>query len=418
MDAVGDRGCAAHRLQDEYNPFEPPQLDDPFPVWTSARREAPVFYSASLDAWVVTRYQDVVRVLRDSDQFGPGIQRKMFAAPCPEADAILESLPPMSMVNAIAAEPPVHTKMRRYLQPTFMPRRIAPMEEVLRHIAGDLADGFGDAGSGDFYGLFAFQYPLRVVFQLIGLPVEHREQVKEWANQQQELRYGNPSSETQVQAAEAGRKAYEFALRLVAERRENPQDDLLSWIIADSDGSDDPMSEAQLASQVGTLITAGHETTSHFLTMMFGSVLPQRDLWAGLASDPELRTAVVEESLRLNGPVQSLWRKSKVDTDVGGVPIPAGARLSVVLGSANTDDAVFDEAEEFQVGRANVTRHVAFGRGIHTCVGAPLARLEGRVALEVLADRLPRLRLAGDPGYLFKPSATQRMAQRLLVDWN
>jgi cytochrome P450 len=140
--------------------------------------------------------------------------------------------------------------------------------------------------------------------------------------------------------------------------------------------------------------------------------------WRRLVEDPSAIPAVVEESLRIDGPAQSLWRRAKQDADVGGVRIPAGATVSVVLGSANADNDVFDAPDQFDLTRPNNSAHLAFGRGIHTCPGAGLARLEARVSLEVLAARLPRLRLAPDDGYVFTPSAIQRMARRLFVEWN
>jgi cytochrome P450 len=409
--------CPVHALQEEYNPFVAPQLINPFPVWSQARAEQPVFHSSVLDAWVVTRYADVITVLRNPAVFGPIAERKIFAEPCREAEVILAELPPLEDTNAISAEPPVHTKLRRYLQPAFMPRKVARLEPEFQQMANELIGRFEERGSGDFYNDYAFRFPLSVVCRLVGLSAEYHDQVKEWASGRIDLRYGNLSVEEQVEAAKGQRDSYAFNLDLVGRRRAEPGDDLLSWIIQDSDASDDPMTDAQLASQATALLTAGHETTSHWLTMLMHRVLLDRKLWAALPDDAALSSSVVEESLRMDGPAQAVWRKAKVDADVGGVHISAGERVSLVLASANADETAFQSPDVFQLDRPNVTKHVAFGRGIHTCVGAGIARLEGRISLRVLSSRLPKLRLAADDGYMFKPSAIQRMARRLYVEW-
>jgi cytochrome P450 len=404
--------------EDKYDPFAPPQMRDPFPVWASARMEQPVFRSRVLDAWIVTRYHDVIQVLRDHRIFGQVASRKMFAEACPEADRLLAELPPLARTNPLSSEPPVHTKLRRYLQPSFMPHRVASIEPDIRVIAESLIDGFAARGRGDFYQVFAYPYPLRVVFRLLGLPEGRQEQIKGWATQRLALRYSNIPPSEQVAAARGQHEYHQFTMELVAQRRAYPADDLLSWIIQDSDASDDPLTEDQLAAQITSILTAGHETTAHWLTLTVHRLLSDPQSWSALVRDGRPTAAAIEEYLRLDGPVQSLWRQARVDTQIGGVPIRAGERVSVVIGSANADEDVFPVGRSFDADRPNVTQHLAFGRGIHTCVGASLARLEGRIALEALATRLPRLRLAAEGAVRITPSATQRAAQGLGVEWS
>lgn len=404
-------------LRERYNPFIAPQLNEPQTIWAQARDESPVFYSDVLNAWIVTSYADVVTVLRNPDEYGPVASRKLFSEACAEADAILATLPDLTQTNLVSAEPPVHTKLRRYLQPAFTPRRAAHLESQIRTAAHALIDGFVDRGSGDFYEDFAFRYPLTVMCRLIGIPDEHQLTIKKWATQRISLRYGSLTPVEQVEAAKGQVASHEFTLKLVAWRREEPGDDLLSAIVTDSDASDDPLTDEQLGSQVTSLLTAGHETSSHWLTMMVRRLVEDRDLWMSLAGPEAPINAILEESLRMDGPAQAVWRTAKADVELGGVRIPAGQRLSVVLGSADLDGAVFDSPEDFVLERRNVNQHVAFGRGIHTCVGAGVARLEARVALEVLSSRLPKLRRAADDGLMFAPSAIQRMPKRLYLEW-
>jgi len=417
MEQASRSQCPVTGLTQRYDPMTAPQLDDPFPVWARAREEEPVFYSRVLGAWVVTRYEDIIEVLRDPGTFGPGVERKMFGDTHPEVLAILARLPRLEDTKAHSAEAPVHTKLRRYLQPALMPRRVASLEPTLRDMANSLVDGFQRHGRGDFYHDYAYRFPLLVVCHLLGLPDVDHGRIRDWADRQHQFRYTEMSLTDQLIAAQAQLDAFAYNLDLVARRRACPGDDLLSWIIEDSDRSDDPLSEEQLASQVTSMLTAGHETSSHFLTLLLRRVLGEHGLWQSIVADPSRGPAIVEESLRLDGPVQSLWRRAKADAVVGGVPMPAGARLSLVLPSANRDPAEFDAPANFRLDRANVGHHIAFGRGIHTCLGAGVARLESWITLDVLARRLPELRLAADDGLLFKPSATQRQAQRLYVEW-
>ncbi|MGI5129885.1 cytochrome P450 [Pseudonocardia sp. CA-107938] len=408
--------CPVH---ESYNPFVAPQLDDPFGIWAEARHERPVFYSSLLDAYVITRYSDIVSVLKQPRVYGSVASRKMFGKACPEADRILAELPAMEETNPLSSDAPVHTKIRRYLQAAFLPRRVAVLEPTLTATADEVIDTFVERGRGDFYSDFAFRYPLLVVGRLVGIPDSDLDKVKDWAGQRVDLRNSDLDEQTQIAAAKAQREYYEYTLQLVADRRAQPGQDLLSWIIQDSDASDDPLTEDQLASQATSLLTAGHETTAHWLVVAVRRLLQERGRWDALVADPaSLSMKAVEEGLRVDGPVQAIWRKVKQDVEIGGVSIPAGARLSLVLGSANDDETVFPDPRTFDDSRANVTQHLTFGRGPHTCVGAPIARLEARIALMALARRLPRLRLAADDELMFKPNATQRMAQRLLVEWD
>jgi cytochrome P450 len=258
-----------------------------------------------------------------------------------------------------------------------------------------------------------------VVCRLVGVPVGDQEQVKTWASQRVDLRNADLSEDEQIAAARSQRDFYDYSVELVNSRRARPGEDMLSWIIQDSDSSEDPLTEPQLASQVISLLTAGHETTAHWLVFSVRRLLSDRPRWQALVADPTSATkADLEESLRMDGPVQAIWRRVKAHTEIGGVAIPTGSRVSLILGSANADETVFEQPRSYCPERSNAAQHLSFGRGPHTCAGAGIARLEGRISLEVLATRLPRLRLAADDGLVIRPNATQRMPQRLLVEWN
>src|SRR6202522_3823742 len=354
--------CPVGGLEGGYNPFVAPQLQDPYPVWERAREGRPVFRSEVLGAWVVTRYDDVVGVLRDPVMFGQNSGRKMFAQACPEADRILAGLPPLSEVVSSAADGETHKKLRRYLQDAFLPRRVAVLEPRLRGICNGLIDAFEPRGHGDLYQDFAYPYPFLAICDLVGLPEEYHEQVTRWADSQAKLRYGNLSPEQQVVVANDLRDFYAFSCEFVRWRRAEPGDDLLSWIIQDSDASEDPLSEAQLAYQIQVLLASGHETSTSFVMMVMARLLRDRALWASLVEDPGSAKAVVEELLRLDGSVQSVWRRARAGAKIDGVEIPEGDLISLVIASANADAGTFASPLDFEPGRANANRHVAFGR--------------------------------------------------------
>jgi cytochrome P450 len=409
--------CPVGGLEGGYNPFVAPQLEDPYPVWERAREGRPAFRSEVLGAWVVTRYDDVVRVLRDPVMFGQNSGRKMFAQACPDADRILAQLPPLSEVVSSAADGETHKKLRRYLQDAFLPRRVAVLEPRLRVICGGLIDGFQGDGRGDLYEVFAYPYPFLAICDLVGLPEDCHAQVTRWADSQAKLRYGNLSPDEQVRVAGDLRDFYAFNGEFVRRRRAEPGDDLLSWIIQDSDASEDPLSEAQLAYQIQVLLSSGHETSTSFVMMAMTRLLRNPARWASLAADPGSAKTMVQELLRLDGPVQSVWRRARPGAVIGGVEIPEGDLISLVIGSANADAAAFASPLDFEPGRANANRHVALGRGVHSCVGAPFARLVAEIEIESLAARLPKLRLAADPGLVYEPSANMRKPHHLNVDW-
>ena len=364
-----------------------------------------MFYSNVLEAWVVSRYEDIVAVLRNPTLFAQYSEVRAVGAMCPAAAKIMDEAPRPEGTLILATNPPMHTKLRKYLQPAFMPRRIAHLEPRLRQLANDLIDDFEPNGSGNFYSDYAYRFPLLVVCRLLEIPGESLEQIKVWASDRMRLRHANLTPDEQVFAATGWRDYFQWALDLVQSRRAAPGDDVISEIIRENDESDEPLLDTQLASQVNTMLTAGHETTALWLTIGLHRLLSDPGRWAQLVADGSAAGTFLEESLRIDGPTQGIWRQTNGDAEVGGVAIPAGGKMAIVLASANTDDGVFEAPRVFDPQRKNAGQHMTFGRGIHTCIGSGLARLEGRVSFETLASRLPNLRLAADDGFAFRPSA-------------
>jgi cytochrome P450 len=411
------QGCPANSLQEQYDPFSEPQRDDPFPVWRTARRECPVFYSDKLSAWAVARYHDVVDVLSDHESYSSVGASSGFSDLCPEARQILDRLPSPAETDIVPTDPPRHTKMRRFIQLSFLPRRITNLEPIIREFAHELLDAVEARGECDFYTDFAYPYPLSVVTSLVGIPRADGPRIKAWVEASLSLKWTRLTPAQQVNAATARAEYFGYLRDFVAHRRAARADDFVGALVTHSEESDDPLTETEMMGQVASLMSAGHETTANFLTMTLDRFLSERAIWESLVSDPALIPQLIEESLRLNGPVQGLWRTTTRQSVVAGVDVPAGARLTALIGSANRDEEVFDEPERFRADRPNVRRHMAFGRGIHSCAGSNLARMETRIALEVLAQRMPELRRVHQGPLSFEPSALQRAPRELRLAW-
>jgi cytochrome P450 len=418
-----NRNSSATALECSYNPFVSPQLENPFPIWESARCEAPVFFSEVLNAWVVTRYSDVQTVLRDPQTFSSELGIRMssyLTKPSDEVARVLAGVPSDGDVRIVFTDPPRHGRLRQAMQQAFLPKNVSLWDKDFRSVADELIDEMLISGGGEFYNQFANPYALGVLGALLRLPMAQMQQIKAWADGETVLKYGNPSEEDAQLAARARLKLYEFCVALIEERRSFPQDDFMSKAIQESDASEDPLSQGELVGQVMSLLIAGHETAANWLTMAVELLLQDgEESWKQLAADPDSVSAAVEETLRLAGPAQSIWRTPTVDVEVGGVRVPKGALVLVALLSANRDSDVFDDPDEYEIERVNARRHVAFGSGIHVCVGAGVARQEGRIALAALAQRVPRLRI--DPrvsGMTFTPSAVQRMPRNLHLLWD
>jgi cytochrome P450 len=407
----------ADGLARTYSPFESPQLENPFPIWERARSERP-FFSEALQAWVVTRYDDVAWVLRDYAAFSSVGGSKGIAVPPPEVRAVLEQVPDPQQMDVLTSDPPRHSRLRRFMQNAFSAKRVASMEEGLRALAHELVDGFEAHGSCDFYESFAFPYPLSAIGQLLDMPRQDQSRVKFWVTCNIQLKWGNLEPTAHLEAARGRVDFYHYARTLIDARRASPGEDLISALVADSDQSDDPLSEPEMVGQIMTFLTAGHETTANWLALGVYRLLEDHSRWEVLCSDPRAVNGVVEETLRYDGSAQALWRTAVKDVEVSGTVIPKDARVAAVVGAADRDSNAFDAADTFDLHRPNVTKHLQFGRGIHSCVGAGLARLEGHVAFEVLAARLPTLRLLDGGQMVFQPSAIQRVPRRLMVAWD
>ena len=401
-------------MRTRYDPFDQAHLDDPYPVWARARLTEPVFYADALDAWVVTRHRLVQDVLQDATTFVSSGLSAMTQPPA-EAQRILDEIPPRRPPLR-ATDPPLHGRLRKVTQAGVSPRRVAGMEASSRAIAHRLLDAVESQGACDFYASFAYPFPLAVIASLLGFPREAEERLHYWANCRLDIAWGKLDPAGWQRAARGVVDFYRFVEAEIVQRQTAPRDDVLTDLAGVNASLDDPLDLAELVEQVQGLISAGHETTANWLTLSLYHLLVDRARWDGIRADPASIPKVLEETLRFDSPVLGLWRAAAVETTIAGVTISAGQRVYCVVGSANRDDEAFAKADDFNPRREDAPAHLTFGRGPHVCPGAALARLEGRVAFEVLTSRLPSLTLA-QSGIACNANATLRMPKALLVEW-
>ncbi|WP_433428110.1 cytochrome P450 family protein [Nonomuraea sp. CA-141351] len=373
-----------------------PFFADPDELYQKLRLESPVvrvITPIGLHAWMVTRYEDVRPALND-----PRLSKS--AARFAE---ILEqrSIPPDSRIqladsvagHMLNTDPPDHTRLRKLVNRAFTVRAVARMRPRIEEIANRLADTMAAKGAGeatvDLIDEFAFPLPMTVICELLGVPDGERDDFRAWSNT---LLSFSPQQE-RIAAAGAMR---DFLTRLVADKGANPGDDMLSAIVqASEDG--DSLSPGEALSMAFLLLVAGHETTVNLIGNGVLALLRHPDQLAALRADPSLIPNAVEEFLRFDGPVNlATLRYTTEPVELGGTMIPAGEVVLVSLVSANRDPERYREPTELDVTR-DASGHVAFGYGIHHCLGAPLARLEGEIAFRTLIERFPDLALAEEP---------------------
>ncbi|MGH9066756.1 MAG: cytochrome P450 family protein, partial [Acidimicrobiales bacterium] len=296
--------------------------------------------------------------------------------------------------HMLSTDPPDHTRLRRLVSQAFTPRRIETLRPRIEEIAGSLLDGLAGLDQVELIGDFAFPFPIRVICELLGVPVADQGRFRRWFTTM--LTAGGGGEAGRAAAGEAGAQVAGYITELLAAKRDRPCDDLVSALVAARDGSQ-ALGERELVSMVFLLLLAGHETTVNLIGNGVAGLLLHPDQLELLRTSPELIPGAVEELLRYDGPVQHpTLRFTTEAVQLGGTTIPAGAIVLVALGSADRDPARFEMADDLDIRRAP-DQHLAFGHGIHFCLGAPLARMEVQVALFFLLGRFPHLALAVAP---------------------
>jgi len=382
-------------------------------IYGQLRREQPVFYWEPTKSWVVTRYEDVATVLRDTEHFT--VSGK-FDAMNPEAVEILRGAPsPWGTKLIGVSEGADHERLRKSVSGWFMPRRMKSVEPAVRSLVQELVDELHPRRSAELITQFTYLVPINVILMLINFPRKDLQQHKIWSDQYLRVLSERLSSAEQHECADGVIAFQKYILDIVERRRVEAQDDAFSELVQARERGEVELSLPELVEIVFTLIFAGHETTSAMGANLFRHLLEDRSRWESVRANRETIPAVVEEALRFDGPshVTSRWVPEPVE--LGGVTVQG--RVLVGLFAANHDESRFACPAHFKPERAEKEPHFAFGYGTHYCLGAPLARLELRIMLEQVLERMPELRLVEGQTLAYRPNPSVRQLEQLLVEW-
>ena len=362
---------------------------DPYPLYADLRRRGLV--RSPLGAWATSSHATATSVLRDRRFSSSPLHRVGYRPPTYPAGDPRAELP---AADLLTMDPPDHTRLRRLVSGAFSPRVIAGLEPWIRDVTDRLLARVDAAAGFDLIDALAFPLPIAVICHLLGVPAEDQASFRVWGHDIGTSLDSAGTVESQSRSSELALTAY---LRdLVRKRRADPDDSLLSALVA-AEEEGDRLSSDELVSTALLLLVAGFETTVNLIGNGTVALLGEQEQWARLREEPALVPAAVEELLRYDSPVQMTSRIATEDIDVGGVVIPKGASIIVAIGGANRDPDVFDQPDRLRIDRPDASRHLSFSFGIHHCLGAALARLEGRIAIEELTRRYPRLEMAGTP---------------------
>ena len=374
-------------------PYDPRRADvvaDPYPALGRLREEDPVHWSGILGGWVLTRYADVRASLADprlsADRITPFLTRQ-----APTASEAIQTLLRHVGLWVVFTDPPVHTRLRNALGRAFTARSIEARRARIAEIVELLLNRAAAAGEMDLIRDFAYPLPVAVIGDLLGVPAEDHEQLKAWSDELAGFigsSLGTPDK--YERAARAVAEMRDYFERVVARRRDVPADDLVTALLVTGERAE-RLSEAELIASCVLLLFAGHETTTNLVGNGALALLRHPAEARAWRENPALGSSAVEELLRYDGPTPAMVRVAREDLRIGDKDIGRGDRLFLMINAANRDPAQFREPDRLDLGRAD-NRHLAFGHGIHFCLGAPLARLEGQLALPALLRRFPGLR--------------------------
>lgn len=402
----------------ELTPMNPEVLACPHAFNERLRKEAPVYQCPHTGITFVSDYETITRIAKDHETFS-----NRFSTAMPTSDAkvdprIIEiqkkGYPPVDTM--LTQDPPVHRRYRGMVNQAFTARRVATLEPYIEKLCHELIDGFVAAGRCEFVVDFAERVPLTVIADQLGVPLSDYELFKSWSDAFVAQLSQMASPEEAVKAAELILDYQNYFAEKIEERRANPQDDIISDIVHAQFENERPLDVPEMLSIIQQLLVAGNETTTHSIAEAILLLIKNPDQHALLKEDPTLVPNFVEEVLRLATPTANMWRVATKDTEINGVPVKAGSMVQIRFSSANRDEAQFESPQAFDVTRENARTNIAFGHGVHMCIGANLARKEMDAAFRVLLERLDNFELDCDESELvYPPNVLLRGLARLPI---
>jgi cytochrome P450 len=388
--------------------LEPDAIRCPFPAYRELRQSGHPVWNERLKSWVVSRYDDILQVLRDPITFssaqasGPGsitsvARTVVTSADFPEAThrQAVRRLKLSESPVLVTCDPPAHKRQRALLGPGFTPRRVAAMEPQMQQIADALVDDFVGTGRADLVGDFALPLPLTVIARLLGIPMSLMHMFKRWSDAFTQQGLLNAPAEEVVERFQSVDEFYDYFAAEMERRRANPGDDLMTDLIAARWDGDERLTDDEMLQILSQLLVAGNETTTNLISSAMYRLLRDPDLMGSLRTNADRIPAFVEECLRLEAPTQGMFRIATADSVVGDQQIRAGEMIYLVYASGNRDVAAFPNPDVMVLDESH-SHHLAFGRGEHVCLGAHVARREALIAIRTLLSRLEDLALAED----------------------
>lgn len=387
----------------DFNLISPAFKANPYPAFSWLRTNAPVYQinmQGDRPAWIISRYEDVDTVLKDQrfvknvrNALSPEELSQKFPWVQPDPQQQQQSGNAFLSHHMLNFDPPDHTRLRSLVNLSFTPRLVEQWRERIQAITDELLDAVQERGEMELIGEFAFPLPMMVITEMLGVPTVDRMRFRTWSNQVVEA---SGNFEAFQDLRESLREFRNYLSDLIAQKSKQPSEDLLSKLIR-TEAEGEKLTEEELIAMVFLLLVAGHETTVNLIGNGVLALLQYPDQLEKLKQDPSLIKSAVEEFLRYQGPlITATQRWLSEDVEMGGQLLRRGDQVLVLLASANRDDQRFADAEGLDITREE-NHHLAFGKGIHFCLGAPLARLEGQIAIGTLLRRMPHLNLAIDP---------------------
>ncbi|MET9833824.1 cytochrome P450 [Streptomyces sp. NPDC006385] len=403
----------AARCDLAFDPWDPAFLADPYPAYAELRARGRAHFFEPTNQWLVPHHADVSVLLRDR-RLGRTYQHRFTheefgrTAPPPEHE-------PFHVLNdhgMLDLEPPDHTRIRRLVSKAFTPRTVERLKPYVRGLAGDLVSALVGKGGGDLLTDVAEPLPVAVIAEMLGIPESDRAQLRPWSADICGMYELNPSQETATKAVRASVEFSDYLRELIAARRAEPGEDLISGLIAAYDEGD-RLTEQEMISTAVLLLNAGHEATVNATVNGWWALFRNPDQLAALRADHSLIPSAIEELMRYDTPLQLFERWVLDEIEIAGTTIPRGAEIAMLFGSANHDPEVFDTPDRLDLTRKE-NPHISFSAGIHYCIGAPLARIELAASMAALLEKAPTLRLAAEPER--KPNFVIRGLEGLRVE--
>ncbi len=413
-------GCPVHQ---SWNPLGDDYLADPYPIAAKLRDDHPVFYAEEVGYVVVTKMEDIEEVFTNPDIYASSnVQDPLYPLDERATDVLAAPDFNPTAVMSNRAEPD-HARIRVYTRKGFSKRRLRTLEDYMREranvlIDAMLANGATAGNRAEYVSSLAFPLPAEIVFRFIGFPQSDDEMIKQWCVERKAFSWGRPTPDEQIRIAEHMLTYWRYCREFTAGRRDNRADDFASELLDAHDADNNELSYVEVESIIYGLSFAGHDPVTNLLCNTLLCLLPRRDQWQALIDDPSLIPNAVEETLRFESS-QIAWRRVTTEpTSLAGVDLPAGTRIFLNFASANRQPDRFDDPNTFNIHREDASRHISFGKGIHYCLGANLAKIEAVIALELLTERIPTLRLADDQQNTYFPNITFRGPDNLWVEWD